>query len=229
MENLPTIAEYSSLRGCSTTATYKRLETTLKPYVVVKNGMKYIKKEVLEDEGIQPFEPTLSTVANRSKPLPTVKNSEKDGVGTGEETTSEPKEPSKLDVMATVVKVLETQTASKDQEIDRLHKEIEELREQLRTANTARDEAERHNREQANKLAILLEQSQELQRNNQVLIANQQKAVEAPKSEPEEAMEDSQEAPADDKDAEIAELKAQVKRLEEATKPKGFLARLLGW
>ena len=213
MENLLTIAEYSSLRGCSTTATYKRLETTLKPYVVVKNGMKYIKKEVLEDEGIQPFEPTLSTVANRSKPLPTVKNSEKDGVGTGEETTSEPKEPSKLDVMATVVKVLETQTASKDQEIDRLHKE--------RTANTARDEAERHNREQANKLAILLEQSQELQRNNQVLIANQQKALEAPAEDPKE-----QEL-LREKDAEIEELKAKVKIAEEAQakQKSGLLSR----
>lgn len=223
MDDLLTIAEYSALRGCSTTATYKRLDTTLKNYVVIRKGMKYIKKEVLEVEGITPSEPSKPAVANRSKPLPTVRNDENNETDTGADNVPEIKSQTEIDVMATVVKVLEAQTASKDQEIERLHKEIEELREQVKTANTARDEAERHNREQANKLAILLEQSQELQRNNQILIAQQQKSIEAPSQEV------IQKDPEDTskKDAEIEALRAQVKKLEEEKdKPKtGFFSR----
>ena len=223
MEDLLTIAEYSALRGCSTTATYKRLDTTLKNYVVIQKGMKYIKKEVLEVEGITPSEPSQPTAANRSKPLATVRDDENNKTDTGADNVPEEKSQTEIDVMATVVKVLEAQTASKDLEIERLHKEIEELREQVKTANNARDEAERHNREQANKLTILLEQSQELQRNNQILIAQQQKSIEAPSQEgfrqdPEDVSK---------KDAEIEALRAQVKQLEEEKdKPKaGFFSK----
>ena len=45
-----TIKEYAELRGCSTSAVYKRLTNTLKPYLIIENGTRYLKKQILIDE-----------------------------------------------------------------------------------------------------------------------------------------------------------------------------------
>ena len=48
-----TIKEYAEIRGVSLTAVYKRLNTSLNPYVTVKNGKKVLFSKVLEDEGLK--------------------------------------------------------------------------------------------------------------------------------------------------------------------------------
>ena len=45
------IKEYADIRGVSTTSVYKRLNTTLKEYLVMVEGKKMLKSSVLEDEG----------------------------------------------------------------------------------------------------------------------------------------------------------------------------------
>jgi len=57
-----TIKEYAELRGCSTSAVYKRLTNTLKPYLIIENGTRYLKKQILIDEELlTPPQPSSST------------------------------------------------------------------------------------------------------------------------------------------------------------------------
>lgn len=57
-----TIKEYAELRGCSTSAVYKRLTNTLKPYLIIENGKRYLKKQILIDEELlTPPQPSSST------------------------------------------------------------------------------------------------------------------------------------------------------------------------
>ena len=58
-EKVISISEYAQARGCSVAAVYKRLDGTLKPYVKIINGKKFLTSDVLELEGIQPVEPGL--------------------------------------------------------------------------------------------------------------------------------------------------------------------------
>ena len=53
-EKYISIKEYADLRGCSTSAVYKRLSTTLQPYVIMVDGKKMLKSEVLEVEDFNP-------------------------------------------------------------------------------------------------------------------------------------------------------------------------------
>ena len=160
--NLITIAEYARIRGCSTAAVYKRLETTLKPYSKTVKGKAYLIRQVLIDEGLKTVENEAgenqegleglkSTVSNQPDPAETIAEA----------------------VASQAIKALEGQLIAKDQEIARLHQEIKDLKEQL-------SEAVKHNQEHTDKLTELLAQANELNRNNQILLAqaSQQKPVE---------------------------------------------------
>lgn len=151
--NLITIAEYARIRGCSTAAVYKRLETTLKPYKKTVDKKTYLSRQLLIDEGLVTvdnpgpetdgnFQPVESTVENGLKP------------------PNETESPALLEV----VKTLERQLEAREKEIDRLHQENDDLKTQL-------NEAARHNQENTEKLMELLAQAQELNRNNQLLLA----------------------------------------------------------
>ncbi|MCQ2977530.1 MAG: hypothetical protein MJ232_05895 [archaeon] len=47
-ENLISVAEYAKQKGVTTTAIYKKFETSLKPYVVKEGRRNWLKKEALE-------------------------------------------------------------------------------------------------------------------------------------------------------------------------------------
>ncbi len=155
-KNLITVAEYAKIRGCSTAAVYKRLETTLKPYSKTVNKKIYLSRQILIDEGLSTVENQAGENSTGPQRLnPTVSNLQKP-FGNDEES-----------IASQAIKVLEGQLIAKDQEIARLHKEIEDLKEQL-------NDAMKHNQEHTDKLTELLAQSNELNRNNQILLAQAQ-------------------------------------------------------
>ena len=154
--NLITVAEYAKIRGCSTAAVYKRLETTLKPYSKTVKGKTYLSRQVLIDEG-------LKTVENAGGENST-------GLKGVSETVLNPSnaaETAQESIASQASKVLEGQLIAKDQEIARLHQEIQDLKDQL-------TEAMKHNQEHTDKLTELLAQTNELNRNNQILLAHAQ-------------------------------------------------------
>lgn len=155
-KNLITVAEYAKIRGCSTAAVYKRLETTLKPYSKTVNGKTYLSRQVLTDEG-------LSTVENQEGSNSTERQRLNITVDNQENTVRNVEES----IAGQAIKVLEGQLAAKDQEIARLHQEIADLKDQL-------NDAMKHNQEHTDKLTELLAQANELNRNNQILLAQAQ-------------------------------------------------------
>ena len=132
-----TIAEYAKIRGVSVSAVYKRISTTLKPFIVrVEGGKMGLKSEVLDfenlrdsNEGYSPFSPTLDDTI----------------------------QPSTFDEIL----------KEKDRQIEELRREVERLKEECRKKDD-------FILENSQKIITLLEQAQELQRNNQVIIARQQ-------------------------------------------------------
>lgn len=191
MNDLLSIAEYSTIHGCSAAATYKRLSTTLKPYLVIKDGQKYIKIEALTEEELNTLGEVINVnnqVDNRYQPPEQSGNSQ-------------------------LFSFFEKQLGNKDAEIDRLHGEIVQLQQQLQAANEAREESERHNREQSKKLTELLEQSQELNRNNQLLLAQNQQLQLAAGAAAAAETTDTEEQP----------------EPTEPEKKKGFLSWFFGW
>ena len=159
MSKYLTVSEYAKLKGISTTAVYKKLNGSLKPFQTVVNGKKCLLSTVLElDE---------KEISNQvSNQFETVSNPA---------TTATEK----------AIQALIEQLQEKDKQIERLQAEMEELR-------TTGAEKDRFIQEQATKLSLLLEQSQELQRNNQILLGYSQAK---PKEEEPEAIEPKREEP----------------------------------
>lgn len=171
-KNLITIAEYARIRNCSTTAAYKRLGTTLKPYIITVNKKTYLSRQVLIDEG-------LITVLNPDNKDPEGNQPLNQPVNNGLEPATGPESPALLET----IKILEKQLDAREAEIERLHQENEELKKQL-------NEAARHNQEHTDKLTELLAQAQELNRNNQILIAQARQPAQLVENNPEEKIEE---------------------------------------
>ena len=163
--NLITIAEYAKIRGCSTAAVYKRLDTTLKPYKKTVNKKTYLSRQLLVDEG-------LITVDNQSGKNPVEIQPVEQTVDNGLKLTKEAESPALLEV----VKALERQIEAREKEIDRLHQENNDLKIQL-------NEAAKHNQENTEKLMELLAQAQELNRNNQLLLAQARQPLQLEETE----------------------------------------------
>ena len=136
----------------SVAAVYKRLDKTLKPYVKEIDGKKYLAAEILEIEGIQPVETGIKPGLNTQ-----YKPGEAQEVSQGKSQDTTP--PAFLELL----EALQGQLSEKDKQIARLQDEAAELRQ-------ASADKDKFIQEQAGRLAYLLEQSQELQRNNQVLL-----------------------------------------------------------
>lgn len=63
-----TVSQFAKMRGVSAQSVYKRLSTTLQPYVIIENGKKYVSILALSI----PERETLTTVVNEEKqPLST--------------------------------------------------------------------------------------------------------------------------------------------------------------
>lgn len=170
------ISDYAKARGVSVAAVYKRLDGTLKKYVKEIDGQKFLSVEVLAAEGIKPVEYPLNTGLNTQ---------EAQGTPEAEEAQHAPGSPGTTPPgILEALEALTRQLSEKDKQISRLQEEAAELRQEA----AAKD---KFIQEQASRLTLLLEQSQELQRNNQVLIGLAQGAKPA---HPEEVPAD--EAPA---------------------------------
>lgn len=149
------ISDYAKARGVSVAAVYKRLDGTLKKYVKEIDGKKFLSVEVLAAEGIKPVEYTLNTRLNTQA---------NQGTPGAEETQHAPGSPGTTPPgILEALEALTRQLSEKDKQISRLQEEAAELRQEA----AAKD---KFIQEQASRLTLLLEQSQELQRNNQVLL-----------------------------------------------------------
>ena len=163
-KNLITVSEYARIRGCSTAAVYKRLDTTLKPYSKTVGKKTFLLRQVLIDEGLITVENQPEEEKNNQRLYSTVDNPIK------------PQDNNTEQAIIEAMKMLERQLEARQKEIERLHQENDTLKQQL-------DAATKHNQENTDRLLELLAQANELNRNNQILLA-QEKQV---KSLPEEA------------------------------------------
>ena len=168
------VSDYAKLRGVSVAAVYKRLGGSLKQYVKEIDGKKFLSVDVLAAEGIKPVEKGFQ---------PGIKPQEA-GEHPGEESPGTP--ASQDTTQPAILEALTRQLSEKDKQISRLQEEAAELRQEA----AAKD---KFIQEQASRLTLLLEQSQELQRNNQVLLGLAQGATPARR-------EDTQEAPGEAQD-----------------------------
>ena len=163
MNELLTINEYSKIRGCSVSAVYKRLKSPsnrIHDFVVKEDGQTFLKAEILDLEGLRRPDPEGAAI-------------EKAPSNTPPETVEEVEEVEKKAVEegigALAIRALEQQLLQKDQEIADLNRRLEA--------------AAIHEREMADKVAALAAQANELQKNNQILLAQaqQQPMLEEPK------------------------------------------------
>lgn len=145
------ISEYARLKNVSVAAVYKRLDGTLKPYLKIIDGKKYLSSEALEaDKGIK------QVFNGIQQPFNTPVESRQEEAATREK-------PGENEAIIKALEALEKQLSEKDNQIARLQEEAKELRQ-------AAAEKDKFIQEQSKQLSLLLEQSQELQRNNQILL-----------------------------------------------------------
>ena len=214
-EKVISISEYAQVRGCSVAAVYKRLDGTLKPFVKVINNKKYLTSDVLDLEGIQPVEKGLKEGLKGFNPG--LKAQEHPGNQEADAREQTPPAPA-VGVLE-ALEALERQLAEKDRQISRLQEEAAEMRQ----AAAAKD---KFIQEQASRLAVLLEQSQELQRNNQILLGLAQGGKPGTPAE-EEAQEhpDQEEAPAQATGT-PATVAADIQENQEPKKKPGLWKRI---
>jgi septal ring factor EnvC (AmiA/AmiB activator) len=157
MSDLLTVAEYSKARNCSVSAVYKRLKSpsnNIHNFKVIIDGTTYLKREILVAEGlISQDQPVIEPDENPST--------------TSNETVEKVEEKVEEHLAVIAIRSLEDQLAQKNREIEDLNRRLEE--------------SLKHEREMTDKMADLLAQANELQRNNQILLAQAQqpKQIEA--------------------------------------------------
>lgn len=206
-----TIAEYAKRRGVSVAAVYKRLDGTLKEYVKEIDGKKFLSVDVLAAEGITPVEKGFIPGYNTQETTDAGKPGENQEAPASQEQTPP--------VFLGVLEALEKQLAEKDKQIERLQEQAAELRQEAQ-------EKDKFIREQSSRLSLLLEQSQELQRNNQILL----RLAQGGKEETEEA----QEAPVEAQDATppaeqpASQEEAPAEETTGTEERRGFWRRLFG-
>lgn len=181
MSELLTINEYSKVRGCSVSAVYKRLKSPsnrIHDFVVKEDGQTFLKEEILDFEGLRRPDPEREPT--EPEKIDTKLNPSNTPTEPVEEIEEKPVEEG-LGVMA--IKLLEQQLLQKDKQIEDLNRRL--------------DDAMKHAQETSDKLAALVVQANELQRNNQLLLAQtQQPKIEVASGEVEpEQMTEIQEKP----------------------------------
>ena len=169
MSELLSISEYSKARGCSVSAVYKRLKSPsnkIHNFVVLEDGQTFLKAEILREEGLRPL------VEPDRPPRSDFSEAKNEPSNTAPKPVEEVEKPVEEGLGAMAIKLLEQQLAQKDKQIEDLNRRLED--------------AMRHERETSDKLAALVAQANELQRNNQLLLAQaQQPKIEGPAIDPE--------------------------------------------
>lgn len=163
-----TVKDFASRVGISTQAVYQRLDKDLKKYLQVINGKKMLKISVIEDmidKNDSAKQVTCDKVSCKEIDNQVAKN-----FASGLQADEKTLQPDKSSFQE-VLKVLSEQLEEKD-------KQIKALQEELNLQNE-------HARKQSDRLVGLIEQVNELQRNNQVLLAqkdiNSAKEIESKK------------------------------------------------
>ncbi len=136
-----TIKEYARIKDVSVSAVYKRLNGSLKDYVKEVDGKKLLDSKVLEDEGLKVLNPSSTQVEK-------VEEVEEKGFQPSNE---------ELNILKS--------------ELEVKNKLIENLMEQIAEKDKAILEQNRRMTEQTEQLMKLLEQSNTLNYNNQMLLA----------------------------------------------------------
>ena len=178
MKELLTISEYSKIRECSVSAVYKRLKSPsnrIHDFVVKEGGQTFLKAEILDFESLRRPDPEGAAIQEHPS------NTPPETVEKVEEVEEKAVEEG-LGVMA--IKLLEQQLLQKDKQIEDLNRRL--------------DDAMKHAQETSDKLAALVVQANELQRNNQLLLAQAQQPkieVASGEAEPEQMTEIQDEEP----------------------------------
>lgn len=181
MADLLTIAEYSKIRGCSVSAVYKRLKSPsnrIHNFVVIQDDQTYLKAEIIAEEGLEAPGSAQQPQSDRHIQADPAPENRPGGVVEVEEGAVEE------GIGAQAIRILEQQLLQKDKEIEDLNRRLEE--------------AARHEREISLKMADLVAQANELQRNNQLLLAQAQQQpplIEQPPEDPELIQEEPEEKP----------------------------------
>lgn len=139
-----TISEYAKVKGVSSQAVYKKLSTTLKDFVIVDNGRKYLSVHILSESERKKLSTLSTNVANE-----VVNPSSTDS------TFSTPEKPDNP-----VIAVFTEQLKEKDEQIKSLFDQIKILTEQ--------------NKELSNTLTEQNKELLRLMGNSQVLLLNEQ-------------------------------------------------------
>lgn len=176
MNELLTINEYSKIRGCSVSAVYKRLKSPsnrIHDFVVKEDGQTFLKAEILDLEGLRRPDPEGAAIQDPPS------NTPPETVEKVEEVEEKAVEEG---IGALAIRVLEQQLLQKDKEIEELNRRLED--------------AAKHEREMSDRMSELLAQANELQRNNQILLAQAQQpklieAAPAPDPDPGEPVEEA--------------------------------------
>lgn len=120
-----TISEYAKIKGCSTSAVYKRLSTTLQPFTTMVDGKKALKIEVLQYDDKKKY----STVDNQPSSTPL-----------------QPEKKENEEVISSLLRQLEEkdkQLGEKDKQISELHKLLDQQQQlQLQTQKQLDDKTE---------------------------------------------------------------------------------------
>ena len=177
-----TITEYCEYIKISKQAVYSKLDKALKPYVIEIDGKKYIDSIVFIEYHRQEADPTEKVNESQDNSTPTVNenqdnskqfNPNSQGFSTQEvnesQDNSTPTVNESQGQSSNFLAFLQQQIAEKDKQIALLQQQNADLQQ-------SNKEKDIHIIEQSNKITMLLEQSQELQRNSQFLLATASKS-----------------------------------------------------
>jgi hypothetical protein len=172
-----TVAEYCEYIGITKQAVYSKLDKTLKPYVIEIDGKKYIDSVIFIEYHHYEADPTEKVKSSQDNSTPTVNESQDNskqfnpnsqGFSTQEVKSSQdnstPTVNESQGQSSSFLAFLQQQIAEKDKQIALLQQQNADLQQSNKEKDT-------HIIEQSNKITMLLEQSQELQRNSQFLLA----------------------------------------------------------
>ena len=190
-----TISEYCERIGRTKQAVYSKLDKALKPYVIEIDGKKYIDSVIFIEYHHHKADPTEEVKDSQDNSTPTVNESQDNsrqfnpnsqGFSTQEvkdsQDNSTPTVNESQGQSSNFLAFLQQQIAEKDKQIALLQQQNADLQQSNKEKDT-------HIIEQSNKITMLLEQSQELQRNSQYLLAqannSEQENNEDPKVESE--------------------------------------------
>ena len=165
-----TIAEYCNYIKVSKQAIYPKLDKGLKPYVIEIEGKKYLDSIVFIEYHRKEKDPTEEVNFIQDSSSQELNESQDYSVQFNQfiQDSSSQELNESQDYSVKFLKFLQDQIAEKDRQIAKLQKQAEDLQQSNREKDT-------HILEQANKITMLLEQSQELQRNSQFLLATTNK------------------------------------------------------